>query len=209
MSTVPPPAAPGEEESVPRLLELARGGSRDAVGRLLEAYRPYLLLVANQSLPAQLGAKVAASDLVQETCVDVHLHFARFVGSTEEEWRAWLRGILRNNVGDAVRMFTAEKRDLSREERLGTGEEAGECGAVARDLSPSGEAAQHEQDLSLERAVGMLPTHYREVLRLRNQEGLAFEEIGQRLGVTAEAARKLWSRAVRQLQGLLERESDG
>jgi RNA polymerase sigma-70 factor (ECF subfamily) len=48
----------------------ARKGSREALGRLLETCRPYLLLVANNELDRDLQAKAGASDLVQETFIE-------------------------------------------------------------------------------------------------------------------------------------------
>ena len=48
-------------------------------------------------------------------------------------------------------------------------------------------------------AIKRLPVRYREVVRLRNQELLSFDEVGARLGLNAGAAQKLWSRAVARL----------
>lgn len=45
-----------------------------------------------------------------------------------------------------------------------------------------------------------LPEDYQTVLRLRYWDGLTFTQIGAQLGRSAEAARKLWYRAVVMLQ---------
>jgi RNA polymerase sigma-70 factor (ECF subfamily) len=45
------------------------------------------------------------------------------------------------------------------------------------------------------------------VLRLRYWEGLSFPEIGQRLGRSTDAVRKLWYRAVERLQEEMNSES--
>jgi RNA polymerase sigma-70 factor (ECF subfamily) len=44
--------------------------------------------------------------------------------------------------------------------------------------------------------VERLPDDYRQVLLWRYQERLSFEEMARRLGRSANAARKLWARAV-------------
>jgi DNA-directed RNA polymerase specialized sigma24 family protein len=44
--------------------------------------------------------------------------------------------------------------------------------------------------------LGRLPPHYRRVIELRVWEGLAFEDIGRALGLSANAAEKLYARAV-------------
>jgi RNA polymerase sigma-70 factor (ECF subfamily) len=49
-----------------------------------------------------------------------------------------------------------------------------------------------------------LPDDYRRVIELRYLEEQSFEEIGARMQRSADAARKLWARAVERLQQELE-----
>jgi RNA polymerase sigma-70 factor, ECF subfamily len=181
-------------ENLGPLLSAARSGSVEALGQMLQAHRAYLLHIANEELAADLQAKGGASDLVQDTFLEAHRDFARFQGSTEEELLAWLRGLLRHRIANFVRRYRdTQKRGLDQEVALD--------GVLADDLpSPSGEAAALEQALLLQRAMEGLPDDYRQVIALRYQEQLGFEEIGQRLGRSAEAARKLWWRAIERLQ---------
>src|SRR5687767_11518555 len=105
---------------ISRLLQEARAGSWDALGRLLDSCRPYLLVAAQQDIGSQLHAKQGASDLVQETFLEAHREFSSFRGQTEAELIAWLRKILQNNVIDFARRYQeAEKRRVSREIPLG------------------------------------------------------------------------------------------
>src|SRR5262249_32779105 len=64
----------------------------------LETCRQFLLAVANVEMPGHLVPKGGASDLVQETLMNGYLHQTRFRGSTLAELRAWLRGILLNEL---------------------------------------------------------------------------------------------------------------
>jgi RNA polymerase sigma-70 factor (ECF subfamily) len=73
-------------------------------------------------------------------------------------------------------------------------------GLVALDLSPSKQAMANEQQRALARALGRLPEEYRRALVLRHQEQCSFAEIGEALGRSAEAARKVWFRAVERLR---------
>lgn len=180
----------------------ARQGDREALGRLLDICRRYLLLVANQELAPALWAKVAPSDIVQESLMEAGRDFLRFHGGTEEELLAWLRGILRYNVADAHRCFETEKRELYREVPLADlpldempPNPAG---------SPSSHALARERDQQLEQALQQLPEHYRQVLFLRMTEDLTFAQIAAKLGSTADAVRKLWGRAVDELGNLLD-----
>jgi RNA polymerase sigma-70 factor (ECF subfamily) len=190
-----------------QLLADARAGSAEAIGRLLEAYRGYLLRIAGQELDPELRAKGGASDLVQETFLEAHRDFAQFHGSRDAELRAWLRQLLRNNLANFTRSFRqTEKRAVEREVSLAAGDSvAGRDGQLAADqATPSDYVVREEQAQALERVIGRLPEDYREVLLLRFREGLTFEAIGQRLGRSENAVRKLWARAVERVQRELE-----
>jgi RNA polymerase sigma-70 factor (ECF subfamily) len=71
---------------------------------------------------------------------------------------------------------------------------------AAPDPSPSSLVAAQEQDAVLRQALERLPEEYHRVVMWRNYDRLPFDEIGRRLDRSAEAARKLWVRAVEQLQ---------
>jgi RNA polymerase sigma-70 factor (ECF subfamily) len=190
-----------------QLLAAARAGSREALGEALQAYRAYLLLIAQQELDPELRAKGSASDLVQETFLDAQRLLGTFEGTADGPWAAWLRELLLNNLADFVRRYrTTAKRRVSRE----VAQRADESGAervgeaVADTPSPSVTAMAAEQTAALEGALDRLPDDYREVLLLRYQGDLSFEEIGRRLKRSANAARKLWLRALRKLEQELE-----
>jgi RNA polymerase sigma-70 factor (ECF subfamily) len=197
-------APPGEVE---RWLAAARAGSREALGEALEAYRAYLLLIAQRELGPELRAKGGASDLVQETFIDAQRLLGTFQGTTDGPWAAWLRELLLNNLADFVRRYRATgMRRVSREMGQPASDSAAErVGEAAADVpSPSVMAMAAEQTAALERALDRLPADYRDLLQLRYQGDLSFEEIGRRLDRSANAARKLWLRALRKLEQEME-----
>ncbi len=55
----------------------------------------------------------------------------------------------------------------------------------------------------LQQALRQLSPDHEAVIRLRNWERLSFAEIGQRLGRSEEAAKKLWARAITRLKEVL------
>ncbi len=61
-----------------------------------------------------------------------------------------------------------------------------------------------ERRVEVRAALDRLPDEYREVLLLRCRDGCSFEEIGQRLNRSANAAQKLWARALERLREELE-----
>jgi RNA polymerase sigma-70 factor (ECF subfamily) len=199
------PSALGESDLLD-LLAASRQGSSEALGKLLEEYRPYLLLIANEEVDSGLRGKAGASDLVQESFLEAQRDFDGFRGTRREELLAWLRQILLHNVSDFQRRFRdADARRVTREQNLD-----GAAGSVAgQDLvspgeSPSTVAMAHEQSLALARALERLSEDYRRALVLRHQDKCSFAEIGQALNRSEEAARKIWFRAVEQLRQELQ-----
>jgi RNA polymerase sigma-70 factor (ECF subfamily) len=173
---------------------LARDANSEDLGRLLEEFRPYLLAIANAELPRGLAGKLGPSDLVQMTLAKGHGRFAGFRGSTPEELARWLRQILHNHLKTVARAFAREKRNVTREQP------ADSSLVHPRQLSPSAEALSREEREVLNIALKQLPDLYREAIELRHAGNLTFQELGERLGRSEEAARKVWARAVRQLQ---------
>lgn len=187
--------------AVERLLDKARQGDRLALEQLVELFREYLLLIANSELTAELRAKVGASDLVQETIVQAHQHFHEFAGGAATEFRGWIRAILLNRIFAVRRHYCGtQQRDLSRE--VSWDEQQGAAALLhAADDTPSKYAALREQRLAINEAMQSLPPEYRQVLWLRYWERLTFVEIGDCMGRSPDAARKLWLRAIDRLQG--------
>jgi RNA polymerase sigma-70 factor (ECF subfamily) len=198
-------------DNVRVLMKEARNGSVAAMGELLETHRRYLLAVANRELPRELWAKVSPSDIVQNSMLEACQGFPAFAGRTREELAGWLRRILLHNLGDVRRSYqTGKKRQLARERQIAQ-EVAAEDRPLAdrpqvrsRERSPSSYAASHEEAVVLDRALRRLAVHDRTVILLRNREGLSFPAIGQYMGRSDEAVRKLWASAVERLREKLD-----
>jgi RNA polymerase sigma-70 factor (ECF subfamily) len=183
-------------------MSAARQGSAQALGELLESYRNYLLLIANAEVDGELRPKCGASDLVQETFVRAQQGFVAFAGTTEAELQAWLRQILLNHCRNLRQTYRdTQKRDVGRELALDGLSSIVGLGArpSTGQLSPSGCAIASEEAARVAQALSALPDDYQQVVRLRNWENLSFQVIGERLGRSADAARKLWGRAILQL----------
>jgi RNA polymerase sigma-70 factor, ECF subfamily len=176
----------------------ARCGDRDALGRSLSSVRDYLLLVANVELDPALQAKVNASDLVQDTFLLAQRGVGGFRGRTASEWRIWLRSILIRNLAKERRRFGATAKRLVKREVTLPDEIPFDC---AEDVeTPSRNLARREREGALVERLKRLPDHYRDVVVWHHRERLSFDVIGQRLGISAEAARKLWMRALGRLR---------
>jgi RNA polymerase sigma-70 factor (ECF subfamily) len=190
-------------------LAAARAGSREALGEALEACRAYLLVVAERELDPALRAKGGASDLVQQTFLEAQRDFGRFHGSSAEQLRAWLRQILRNNVASFARQFRdTQKRQAGREVALPQSTPSGPGGLATDTPTPSRHAIADEDAAALQAALERLPDDYRQVIALRYDEDRPFGEIAQIMQRSPNAVRKLWARAVEQLQREMGKDHD-
>jgi RNA polymerase sigma-70 factor (ECF subfamily) len=191
------------------LLSRARKGDRQCIGELLTLYRNYLSLLASTQLERRLQPRVSPSDIVQETMLRAHRHFAQFRGQSEAEFLAWLRQILLSSLAHFVeRHLLAAKRNIRREVSID------ECATMAAgsfpwagalDETPSAAVRQREAAAVLSTRLAKLSPRYREVLVLRHIEGLAFDEVASRLHRTPAAARMLWLRAIEKLRAIYRR----
>jgi RNA polymerase sigma-70 factor (ECF subfamily) len=64
--------------------------------------------------------------------------------------------------------------------------------------------AAGERAAAVRAAMERLPDDYRQVLTLRYEDDMPFEEVAKRMGRTSNAVRKLWARAVERLEQELE-----
>jgi RNA polymerase sigma-70 factor (ECF subfamily) len=186
----------------------AFGGNPEALAGLLEPMRAELARIARRGLPLALRAKVGASDIVQQAMVDAVGQVDQFRGRTQAQWRAWVLMILRNRLAMARRHYLdAEKRRVAREIPLGEPDPAG--GGLIPELvhpssSPGAKFARAELEAMLLEALGRLPGPDRELVCWHHEERQTFEQIAARIGISADAARKRWARAMIRLREALE-----
>src|SRR5262249_15524650 len=155
---------------------------------------------AKRQIPVQIQTKRAASDVVQETFLEAQRDFEQFDGNTREELAGWLFRILQNNCTNLVYAYRyRRKREISREVRLDDASLSLESGRATdtRNPGPSKLAIVQEEAQIVSSALKQLPDHHRTILQLRFTDRLSFKEIGDRLGCSAEAARKIFNRTLR------------
>ena len=190
------------------LLSLAHRGDAAAAGTLLQAYRPYLTLLARVQLGKKLQGKADPADVVQEVFLDAHRQFGRFRGTTEAELTAWLRRILAGHIALLLRRFVGTQgRDVMLERSLSAELDGAsgllDLGLFATQSTPSQHATRRERAVLLADALARLPDELREVLILRHLEELTFQQVAQRMGRSEGGIYKIWVRALGELQDRL------
>ena len=139
------------------------------------------------------------SDIVQEPFLRAARQFQTYRGDSEAELLAWLRRILARTIINAhAHHVHSRKRDVRRDRplRLTTAalDESSrwiDSALAAAGPSPSGAAMERETSALVADRLAELPPSYREVILLRNLEGLSFDEVAQRMGKTSPAVRQL------------------
>lgn len=181
------------------LLAAARDGDDAALGEICERLRAYLLLTAASDLGKELAPKFGASDIVQETMLEACRDFRSFKGSSEAEYRVWIRRLLERNLIDSARSYREAQsrsvgRELSLDQTIGQTEQPGRETQTASSIF-----SRRETDELLLRAVVRLPSKQRQIIEMRHRQGLSYPEIAAALNMTETAVRKTWSRTVQKL----------
>jgi RNA polymerase sigma-70 factor (ECF subfamily) len=191
------------------LLVLAKAGDSAALGRLLERYRNYMGLLVRLQVGRRLRRKVDAEDLMQELGLEIHRKITTFRGTSERAFLMWVRRMIGSIMSNQIRHFLGTKcRDLRLEralvEELDRSSRAMNRNLVAPQSTPSQQAVRREQAVILADALQGLPEDYREVIILRQLEGLSFPDVARRLGRTEDSVKNVWLRALARLRRTLE-----
>jgi len=164
------------------LIARAAAGNRPAFERLVERHAAAVLRLAS----VVTDDPASAEDVLQQTFLSVYQNAASFRG--EASVRTWLLTIARNA---AYRIRTKQGREELMEEPLMTlGREAG-WGSD----NPEAAAIAAERKDALVRALHALPSADREVLILRDIEGLRGPEAAEVLGIGERALKSRLHRA--------------
>lgn len=184
------------------LLDRAFSGDAEALGPLLDRFRPLLRAKARESLPGPLLARIDESDVVQQTCLLVVRQFGQLRGRTVGEFVAWLLQVHQHNLLNMVEHHRgAAKRTVDRE-HADDGHAA--ANIPAQLTSPSQKAVRGERRRQLEDAINELPDGQREAVRLRFLEEAGLAEIAQRMDRSEDAVAGLLKRGMAQLKRLLK-----
>ena len=199
---------PAADVSIEHSIVAARNGLHSGLGQLLDHYRDYLLRIAHDEMTADLACRIAPSDLVQDTFLEAARDFPRFTGKTDAELRVWLRRVLLNNLRAAARRWqrTCERVAGTELPLNGTDSHATfQVELSCPQSSPSTLLRTDEERQRVRLALQQLPRDYRPVIELRTLEEKSFAEVAAAMERSADAVRKLWSRAVERLAKELSR----
>jgi RNA polymerase sigma-70 factor (ECF subfamily) len=133
-----------------------------------------------------------AEDVVQDAYVRALRFFGGFRG---DDGRAWLLAIVRNTCYDFLRSHRPQELTEAFDEEVHTSVDAAQ--------SPETVLIRRADQAMVRRAVETLPLALREVIILRELEGLSYKEIADAAGIKIGTVMSRLSRARARLQQLL------
>jgi RNA polymerase sigma factor (sigma-70 family) len=189
--------SPEREQRFAGLLAQARASSRDAYQQLIEPFERYFRYRARRHMRKPLQGKASASDYIQKTHLKAFGNLDQFHGSTWEEFACWLVGIMDHVAEDEKRSYYSPGHDVFREVPL----EQVEDKLVTY---PAPEVTGGRFHL-LKVSFRELPYDYQNIIHWRYDERCSFREIGTRLARSADAAKHLFYRALKELKVIAHR----
>lgn len=181
-----------------QLLRRWHRGEDHALQELLARHLEWVRRFVHDRLGNGLRQKAETLDMVQEAMLRLLRYGPRFEVADTAQFRALVARIVENTIRDEVRRMQRQLRDVAREHRMST--DTILCldgaGQVTR---PSQAASRDEHKAWVQLAIEFLDAPDREVILLREWEGLDFPAVAERLGIGVEAAKKRFQRALPRL----------
>jgi RNA polymerase sigma-70 factor (ECF subfamily) len=136
-----------------------------------------------------------ADDVVQEAYLRALKYFGGFRGEAAAESRGWLLSIVRNTAYTWMRRRRPEAAAVEFDEVLHS--------EAIGDEHPGAALERTSARETLAETLGQLPPAFREILVLRELEGLSYKEISEVVGVPVGTIMSRLSRARKRLQEAL------
>lgn len=171
---------------------------------IVAQYEPYLRMLARTQMRKAYQAKIGASDMVQQAMLQAVQGLNGFRGSTEAEFRGWLRQILARHLCHLDRDMHRDKRDVRREQsmeqKLAQSSMRLEGLLAGEGPTPSQNVAFGENVLQVADAVERLPESQREAIRLHYLEGMKLSAVAEQLDKSTGAVAGLLHRGMKTLR---------
>jgi RNA polymerase sigma-70 factor (ECF subfamily) len=190
------------------LLDEASAGSQQALARLLKRHLPRVEAAVACRIDRRVRARFDSSDVVQETQLEVVRRFDEYLSARPMPFHLWLMRATHQQLQKAERRhLQTAKRAIDREVPLPDHTSLHlVAGLAARSHSPASAAVNKERARTVRRTLAQLSELDREVIMLRNFEGLSNGEAACLLEISREAAKKRYTRALLRLRELMRDE---
>ncbi len=153
------------------LVRAAQKGDLQAFLTLYDRYLPIVYNRVRYTIPQQ-----DVEDVTQEVFFALMKSLNKFQGKSR--FSTWVRSVVNHRVADYYRTRRPAEEQLDPE------------------LRSDGREHSSDERILMRNALNRLPERYREVLLLRFADGLQFGEVAEQMGLTLDAAKSLFRRAI-------------
>ncbi|MCG3127865.1 MAG: ECF RNA polymerase sigma factor SigE [Phycisphaerae bacterium] len=188
-----------------QLLRRAVDGDALALSELLAQHGP--AVEKTLRIEPLWRSQIDSADVMQVTYIEAFRHIREFDPGRAERFESWLRQMAENNLRDAIRGLTRQKRGGAAEPG------APGIGAMFRDdaglllaatsATPSRAARRDDRAEKLRSALEKLPPDYSQVVRLADLEGRPVGDVAAAMGRSPGSIHMLRARAHDRLRELL------
>ena len=193
------------------LIQQALAGGEAALAELFDKHRPRLKRMVMLRMNYRLQGRLDASDVLQESYLDLAQRLPEYVKQSKFPFFLWLRLVTgqrlakvhNKHLGAAMRNADLEV-SLNRQAMPQASTFFLASRLIGTFTSVSQQAMRAEMQVKLQEVLNTMKSNDREILALRHFEELSNEEIAQVLGITKSSASKRYMRAIMRLREALE-----
>lgn len=203
MATMHPP------DETRLLLQRWHAGERAAIETLVARDLDWIHDYVHARLGPLLRSRGETMDYVQDAVLDVMHYTPRFLTDDRRQFRGLVARIVENHLRDAHDHHAAARRTPLRERPVPSDSVLDLDGRQRAVTQPGAAAERNEQQAWVRLAIELLEPEDRQVLLLRQWHELEFAAVGERMGLTEDAARMRFQRALPRLARKLEQLRSG
>ena len=192
------------DATISQRLQRVHRGDAQSLHALVAEHLPWVEAHVRARLTPNARSAGETQDFVQEAMLEVLRDGPRFTIDEPAAFRALLARIVENTIVDRVRWAQRGCRDHRRQRPLPTDSVPHLDAPAAAGTEPPVGADRAERQAWIALALELLEPDERDAIRGRDWDGLSFAELGTRLGIGEEAARKRYTRALPKLALKLE-----
>lgn len=186
-------------DTTPTLLQRWHAGDSAALTELVELHLPWLRGHVASRLGDLLLRVGDVDDYLQDAMVSFLRDAPRFQVRDAAHFRALLGRVAENTLCDRHDWFRRKRRDIAQRGRLPSDSVLPLDPALHAGTTPSQAAIRGEERDWVRLALELLDHEDRRILVAREFDGRSFVAIGEELGMTPNAVRMRWVRAVADL----------
>ncbi|MFH1999463.1 MAG: RNA polymerase sigma factor [Planctomycetota bacterium] len=178
-------------------------GNEQGLEGLIERHLGWIQNHVRNRLGSYLRNKAETNDYVQDAMIEFLRFGPRIQINDDQHFRALMVRIVENTIRGKHDWFRAQRRRITREKPLPSDTILSLDPPRQEVERPSQAAHQNEREAWIRLGIELLDPEDSEIVVLHQWEGASFDEVGERLGISRDAARMRYARSLTRLSKLV------